>query len=48
MIFENHDNLKYKYGQKTFLARVYYVSAVRLNKQVTAKYIREQETEDII
>lgn len=48
MIFENHANLKYKYGQKTFWARGYYVSTVGLNKQVIAKYIREQETEDMI
>ena len=48
MIFENHANLKYKYGQKIFWARGYYVSTVGLNKQVIAKYIREQETEDMI
>lgn len=48
MIFENHANLKYKYGQKSFWARGYYVSTVGLNKQVIAKYIREQETEDMI
>ena len=48
MIFENHANLKYKYGQKTFWARGYYVSTVGLNKQTIAKYIREQETEDMI
>lgn len=48
MIFENHANLKYKYGQKSFCARGYYVSTGGLNKQVIAKYIREQETEDMI
>ena len=48
MIFENHANLKYKYGNKTFWARGYYVSTVGLNKQTIAKYIREQETEDMI
>ena len=48
MIFENHANLKYKYGNKQFWARGYYVSTVGLNKQVIAKYIREQETEDMI
>ena len=32
MIFENHANLKYKYGQKSFCARGYYVSTVGLNK----------------
>lgn len=48
MIFENHANLKYKYGQKTFWARGYYVSTVRLNKNVIKKYIREQEIEDML
>ena len=48
MIFENHVNLKYKYGQRTFWARGYYVSTVGLNKNTIKKYIREQETEDMI
>ena len=47
MIFENHANLKYKYGQKIFCARGYYVSTVGLNKNKIKKYIREQETEDM-
>ena len=48
MMFDKHANLKYKYGNKTFWARGYYVSTVGLNKQTIAKYIREQETEDMI
>ena len=48
MIFENHANLKYKYGQRTFWARGYYVSTVGLNKTTIKKYIREQESEDMI
>jgi len=48
MIFENHANLKYKYGQRTFWARGYYVSTVGLNKTTIKKYIREQENEDMI
>ena len=48
MIFEEHANLKYKYGQRTFWARGYYVSTVGLNKQTIKKYIREQELEDMI
>ena len=47
-IFDQHANLKYKYGNKSFWARGYYVSTVGLNKQTIQKYIREQETEDII
>ena len=48
MIFENHANLKYKYGQRTFWARGYYVSTVGLNKNTIKKYICEQETEDML
>lgn len=48
MIFEEHANLKYKYGSRTFWAEGYYVSTVGLNKQTIKKYIREQEIEDQI
>ena len=43
MIFDNHSNLKYKFGQRTFWAKGYYVSTVGGNKEGIAKYIREQE-----
>ncbi len=48
MIFENYANLKYKYDQRSFWARGYYVSTVGLNKNTIKKYIREQETEDML
>lgn len=48
MIFENYANLKYKYGQRTFWARGYYVSTVGLNEATIRKYIREQEKEDML
>ena len=48
MIFDNHANLKYKYGQRNFWAKGYYVSTVGLNKQTIKKYIQEQEIEDKI
>ena len=48
MIFDNHSNLKYKYGQRTFWAKGYYVSTVGLNEATIRKYIREQEKEDIL
>ena len=48
MIFDNHANLKYKYGQGTFWAKGYYVSTVGLNKQIIKKYIQNQELEDKI
>ena len=47
-IYDQHANLKYKYGSKEFWATGYYVSTVGSNKQTIQKYIREQETEDMI
>lgn len=48
MIFDNHSNLKYKYGNRTFWAKGYYVSTVGLNKQTIKNYIKNQEIEDKI
>ncbi len=42
-----HLNLKYKYRNRKFWARGYYVSTVGLNEKTVAKYIREQEKNDI-
>ncbi len=47
MIFDKHANLKYKYGNRKFWARGYYVSTVGLNEKTVAKCIREQEKNDI-
>lgn len=47
MIFENHSNLKYKFGNRKFWAEGYYVSTVGLNEATVAKYIEEQEKVDI-
>ena len=46
MVFDNHANLKYKYGNRHFWAEGYYVSTVGLNKATIKKYIQEQEIED--
>ena len=46
MIFDRHANLKYKYGNRHFWARGYYVSTVGLNEATIAKYVREQEKHD--
>lgn len=48
MIFERHANLKYKYGNRNFWVKGYYVSTVGLNTKVVQEYIRNQETEDMI
>ena len=46
MIFERHANLKYKYGQRKFWCRGYYVDTVGKNKKVIEEYIRNQIYED--
>ena len=48
MIFDRFANLKYKFGNRHFWAKGYYVSTVGLNEQTIAKYIREQENSDRI
>ena len=48
MIFEKHGNLKYKFGNKHFWATGYYVSTVGFNEATVAKYIREQEKQDML
>ena len=46
MIFDRHANLKYKFGNRHFWTRGYYVSTVGLNEATIAKYVREQEKHD--
>ena len=46
MMFDRHANLKYKYGNRNFWSRGYYVSTVGLNEATIAKYVREQEKHD--
>ena len=48
MIFKDHGNLRYKFGNSNFWATGYYVSTVGLNEATIRKYIREQEKEDIL
>ena len=40
MIFEEHANLKYNYGNRHFWAEGYYVSTVGLNKNTIKRYIQ--------
>ncbi len=47
IIFDRHANLKYKYGNRHFWCRGYYVDTVGKNKKAIAEYIRNQLTEDI-
>ena len=47
MIFDRHANLKYKYGNRHFWCRRYYVDTVGRNKAAIAEYIKNQLQEDI-
>ena len=48
MIFDRHANLKYKYGNRHFWCRGYYVDTVGKNVKKIAEYIREQLQSDIM
>ena len=47
MIFDRHANLKYKYGNRHFWCRGYYVDTVGRNKKAIQEYIKNQLQEDI-
>ena len=46
-IFDRHANLKYKYGNRQFWCRGYYVSTVGRNKKAIQEYIKNQLQDDI-
>ena len=46
MIYEKYANLKYKYGNRHFWCRGYYVSTVGRNRRAIEEYIRNQLQED--
>ena len=46
MIFERHANMKYKFGNRKFWARGYFVDTVGRNKKQIQEYIRNQLRED--
>lgn len=48
IIFEKHANLKYKYGNRVFLCRGYYVSTVGNNKSAVYNYFENQLKEDMM
>ena len=48
MIFERHANLKYKYGNRHFWCRGYYVDTVGKYENAIKEYIRNQLQEDIM
>jgi len=46
MIFEKYANLKYKYGNRHFWCRGFYVDTVGRNRKAIEKYIKNQLKED--
>lgn len=47
MIFDRHANLKYKYGNRHFWCRGYYVDTVGRNEKQIREYVKNQLDEDI-
>lgn len=47
MIFDRYANLKYKYGNRHFWCRGYYVDTVGKNAKKIEEYVRNQLQEDI-
>ena len=48
MIFDKHANLKYKYGNRHFWCRGYYVDTVGKYEKAIKDYIQNQLQEDIV
>ena len=48
MIFERYTNLKYRYGNRNFWCKGYYVSTVGANKSAIQNYIKYQQDEDMM
>jgi len=48
IIFERHANLKYKYGNRNFWCRGFYVSTVGNNKAAVQRYVENQLKEDMM
>ena len=48
MIFDRHAHLKYRYGNRKFWCRGYYVDTVGRNRRKIEQYIRDQLREDEI
>lgn len=47
MIFDRHANLRYKYGNRHFWCRGYYVDTVGRNEKAIQEYVRNQLQEDV-
>ena len=47
MIFDRHANLRYKYGNRHFWCRGYYVDTVGRNEKAIQEYVRNQLQENV-
>lgn len=47
MIFDRHANLQYKYGNRHFWCRGYYVDTVGCNEKTIREYVKNQIQDDI-
>lgn len=47
MIFDRHANLKYKYGNRHFWCRGYYVNTVGKNAKKIEEYVKNQMQQDL-
>ena len=47
-IFDKHANLKYRYGNRQFWCKGYFVDTVGRNKEAITKYIQNQLQDDIV
>jgi len=48
LIFERYAHLKYKFGNRVFWSKGYYVDTVGRNEKAIANYVKNQEKEDMI
>ena len=48
MIFDRHANLKYRYGNRKFWCRGYYVDPIGRNQKKIENYICQQLQEDVV
>ena len=47
MMFDRHANLKYKYGNRHFWCRGYYVNTVGKNAKKIEEYVKNQMQQDL-
>ncbi len=48
IIFERHAQMKYKYGNRKFWCKGYFVDTVGRNKKTIQEYIQQQMQEDMV